>query len=201
MAVDAKTFKPIVWRSYTGLQAVDQHILLAETTDLAAADFTRHGPNPLLQQLVPAGGSGTSSSGIVGSQNAKPSTTVPHGWLTAGAMADGHKLAAVVPLTVDTTSKKTIHGIQLVYGPLQYGLAAQDATTVDESPKPDDPQTWAHVPAGAVEVQQGQMSGPNGAAHALSTGYLIKNGRYITITSLHGEQAVIRIAQSLRLVR
>jgi hypothetical protein len=194
VAVDAETFKPIVWRvDNGGPQPVDQHIVLAETTDLASADFTRRGPDPSLGELFSSSG----SSGSLSTDGAPPSTTVPKGWLSAGAEADGHKLAAVLPQTVTTDDKKTIHGFQLVYGDLDHGLGARGATTVDELSQPDYPEMWARIPAGVVRIEQGQSSGSNGD-HLEWMGYLVKDNRYITITTRRGEQALVEIARSLR---
>jgi hypothetical protein len=195
VAVDAETFKPIVWRvDNGGPQPVDQHIVLAETTDLASADFTRRGADPFLSEGFSSG-----SSGSLSTDGTPPSTTVPSGWLSAGAEADGHKLAAVLPQTITTDDKRTIHGFQLVYGDLDHGLGARNATTVEELAQPDFPGTWEHIPAGTVRIQQGQSSGSNGD-HLEWTGYLVKGNRYITITTRHGEQAVVDIARALRTV-
>ena len=195
VAVDAETFKPIVWRVYNGLRATDQHILVAETGDLDSADFTRRGP-AMLGDIF----SGGVSSGSIGSDDAAPSTTVPSGWLSAGAEADGQKLAAVLPQTITTDKKKTIQGIQLVYGNHEHGLPGPGATTIDELAEPDFPGTWEHIPAGAVQIQQTQSSGANDD-HIEWIGYLVKNNRYVTITTRHGEQALVDIARSLRPVR
>ncbi len=194
VAVDADTFKPIVYRTYSGGLPIDQHILLAETTDLAHADFTRHGPNPLLGV-----GSSSSSSGggFAVPDNGTPSTTVPDGWLTAGPTAAGGTLVAVLPLTVTPDHKAPIDGIQLVYGGLRYGGPAPDATTIEELPRPDDPQTWAHIPDGAVEIQQGSMTSGTGTTRPQWTGYLVSDGRYVTIATEAGKQAVVGIARSL----
>lgn len=188
VAVDAKTYKPVVLREHNGALDVDQHILLAESGHFSAADFTRHGSNPLDVSV-----SGSSSGVSMGSDGSAPNTTVPSGWLTAGPEADGHQLAAVVPETITTSDKKTIHGIQLVYGNLEHGLEARGATTIDELPAPDEPQSWAHIPPGAVRIREGQTD-----HHLEWSGYLVKNGRYVTITTQHGEQALIAIARSLR---
>ncbi len=45
VAVDAETYKPVVLREHYGARTIDQHILLAESGDFSAADFTRDGPN------------------------------------------------------------------------------------------------------------------------------------------------------------
>ena len=194
VAVDAQTYKPVVYRVYNGVVPVDQHILLAESTDLSSADFTRRGANPAVSGLL---GSGSSSSGSMESDGASPSTRVPSGWVTAGPEANGHKLTAVLPQTITPDNKKTIHGIQLVYGDLEHGLAGPRATTIDELPAPDEPAMWAQIPAGHLQIQDGQSSGPSGN-HRQWTGHLVKNGRYVTITTPHGEQALVAIARSLR---
>ncbi len=134
----------------------------------------------------------------MGPEESAPNTTVPSGWLTAGPEADGHQLAAVVPQTITTDDKRTIHGIQLVYGDLEHGLAARRATTIDELSAPDEPQSWARHPPGRRKNREGQTGDSNGNHHAQWTGYLVKNGRYVTITTRHGEQALIAIARSLR---
>ena len=137
----------------------------------------------------------------MGSDESAPSTTVPSGWLTAGPEADGHQLAAVVPQTITTDDKRTIHSIQLVYGDLDHGFAARNATTIDELSTPDDPQSWADIPPGTVRIQEGQTGDSSGNNHAQWSGYLVKNGRYVTIRTQHGEQALVGIARSLRPVR
>jgi hypothetical protein len=196
VAVDAQTYKPVVFRAHNGALDIDQHILLAESTDFSAADFTRDGPNPFFEGVD--SGSGVASMGSeVGSEESAPNTTVPSGWLTAGPEADGHQLAAVVPQTITTSDKKTVHGIRLVYGDLEHGLEARGATTIDELSAPDESQPWARIPPGAVRIQAGQTGDSNGE-HPEWSGNLVKNGRYVTITTQHGEQALIAIARSLR---
>ena len=44
VAVDAETYKPVVLREHYGARTIDQRILLAESSDFSAADFTRNGP-------------------------------------------------------------------------------------------------------------------------------------------------------------
>jgi hypothetical protein len=193
VAVDAETYKPVVYRVHNGALQTDEHILLAESIDFSAGDFTRDGPAPSLFSGSSTGGSTAAEDGV------PPNTTVPSGWLTAGPEADGHRLSAVVPQTITPDHKRPIQGVQLVYGDLGHGLAAPGATTVDELPTPDDPDTWAHIPAGVVRIQDGQSSGPDGD-HEMWTGYLAKDGRYVTITTRSGEDALLAIARSLRAV-
>ena len=192
VAVDAETYKPVVVREDYGARTIDQHILLAESANFSVADFTRDGPNPF-DTVTLSAGSLSSMDSEVGSE---PSTTVPSGWLTAGPEADGHRLAAVVPQTITTDDKRTIHGIQLVYG--DHGSAAFGATTIDELSGPEEPQSWADIPPGAVRINEGETGDSNGNHHAEWTGDLVKNGRYVTITTQHGERALIAIARSLR---
>jgi len=198
VAVDATTFKPVVFRAYDASSGkpVDEHILTAETTAFNAADFTRQGPDPL-------DGVGSVSSG--GSQpmgDGTTSTDVPPGWLTAGPQADGQPLAAVIPQSITSADKQTTNGYQLVYGRLEDGgFPDPDATTIDEMATTDDPSMFPDIPPGTVEIETGQASSSSSSggnkSHPIWTGNLIKNGRYITITSQHGEQAVIEIAKAL----
>jgi hypothetical protein len=199
VAVDAETYKPIVWRTYNGVLPIDQHILLAETTDLAHANFTRSGPDLSTQGIAYSSSSSTVSGPMSSGGNA-PSTAVPSGWLTAGSEAAGKQLSAVLAQTITTSDKKKIPGIQLVYGPLDHGRATPRDLTVDELARPDDPQQWANIPADSVRIAQGQMSGSNGD-HVLWYGYLVRNGRYLTITTTDDEQAVVDVAKSLQPVR
>jgi len=196
VAVDAHTYKPIVYRSYSGVQPIDEHLLLAETTAYNAGDFTRHGPNPMLGPYSVGSSTGTSASGLGFS---KPSTTVPRGWLTAGPDADGHPLAAVTAQTV-TAGKRVIHSYELVYGPVSQGVADPGATTIDELPRPDVPSLWAQIPPGHIQIDEGQTGGP-GRNHLVWTGYLISHARYVTITTQHGEAPLLAIARSLRQVK
>lgn len=190
VAVDAQTFKPVVFRTYSGPHVIDQHVLLAETTDFAPADFTRRGPEPL---IILGPGDGAGSFGIT--KSGKLSRTVPRGWLTAGTAADGHKLAAVVSQTVTTD------GIQLIYGSVDHGFPGPDATTVDELPIPGpDRQMWTHIPADTVQIQLGPTR-VSSRVPLQWIGYVVKNGRYVTITTEHGEQAVVAIARSLQRVK
>lgn len=193
VAVDATTFKPVVYRVYSGSIAVDQHILLAETIAFSTRDFTRRGPAP---QTGLSSGSTSSGSGSA----TAPTKTVPRGWLVADEHIAKHKLAAVESFT-STTGHTTVHGIQLVYGPLQHGGAADDATTIEELRQPDDPRLWAHIPAGVIEIQKGQTSTSSGRSFTTWTGHLRSHRHYVTISTADGEATVIAIARSLRLVQ
>jgi hypothetical protein len=193
VAVDAKTFKPVVYRIYSGSVAVDQHILLAETIPFSTRDFTRRGPAP--QQSLSVGGGSSSSSG----SSTTPSTVVPRGWLVADETIIGQKLASVEPFTT-TTRHTTVHGIRLIYGRVHHGANADDATTIEELRNPDDPRLWAHIPPGVIEIQQGQTSTSSGHSFTTWTGNLRSHHHYVTITSTRNESTVIAIAKSLRLM-
>ena len=190
VAVDAHTFKPVVYRVHNGSITVDQHILLAETIPFDTRDFRRRGPAP--QESVSAGG-GSITSG----SSTTPSTTVPSGWLVADEKVVNHRLASVEPFTT-TTGHTTVVGIRLVYGPLRHGVATDRATTIEELRLPDDPRLWAHIPSGVIEIQQGETSTSNGPSFTTWTGHLRSHARYVTITSTAGDAAVIAIAKSLR---
>jgi hypothetical protein len=195
VAVDTATFKPIVFRSYSlpGGAPTDEHILTAESIGFDPSDFTRTGPNP-------GTGGYSTSSGSLSATSGEQRTTVPPGWLTAGSRADGAALSDVVPQTVTTADKRTLHGYELVYGPLDHALAAADATTVDELAQPDNSGGWRQIPAGSVRIQRAQSS-IGGKARQVWIGMLVKDGLYLTITSSHGENAVVAIARALHRAR
>jgi len=99
-------------------------------------------------------------------------------------------------LTV-TSGGRTIHGLQLVYGPQQNGGPTPQATTIEELPRPDDPALWSRLGRGVIEIAAGQGSSSGGGRYRLWVGSVRSYGRYVTITSARGEQAVIEIARSL----
>lgn len=189
VAVDAHSYKPILYRTLDNGIHVDQRILVAKAIPYAQADFKRRGPSLF-------GGDSSSSIGPVTSS--APSTTVVHApWLTAGTSVAGLKLGAVTPLPASATfdgKKRSVEGVELIYGPPWSGALA---TTVDEFPRPDQPQPWRTIPADSVLIQTGGESSNNGPIHAQWTGYLVQNGLYVTITTLKSERALLVIAHSL----
>jgi hypothetical protein len=187
VAVDAHTYKPILYRTYTGSRHYDQRILVAETIGYEPADFTRRSPGLVGQE--------SSSSVSSGSGN----TVVRAPWLTAGETVVGLKLGAVNPLTATRTvggKRTSIHGIELVYGPLDQGMATVTSTTIDELPLSDIADVRKDIPAGFIKVGTGASSGPGGT-HELWVGSFKKHGLYVTIKTPVSERAVLTIARSL----
>jgi hypothetical protein len=78
-------------------------------------------------------------------------------------------------------------------------LPAPQAITIDEV-RARTTQTCGRISLRTLPgSRRGQTSGPNGD-HQEWSGYLVKDGRYVTITTQHSEQALIAIARSLRRV-
>lgn len=204
VAVDAHSYKPILERTFANGHRFDQRILVAKTVPYSPAEFKRRGPDLF------AGGSssGGTSTGTV-DPSAPPPTAVHAPWLTAGDTVAGLKLRAATQLTSTTgtgKSKKTIQGLELVYGAESHGLAGPGSTTVDELPRPDTPETWSHIPAASIQIETSEESSSSASAahpkpkdtrHRLWTGNLKKQGIYITITTPKGEHALLQIARSL----
>ena len=126
-------------------------------------------------------------------------TVVRAPWLTAGKTVVGLKLGSVNPLTVGRGvggEKTTIHGVELVYGPLDnVGMASAGSTTIEELPHLRFPDAWS-VPPDSIEIGTGGSSGPGGT-HELWVGSLKKHGLYITIVTPVSERALLTIARSL----
>jgi hypothetical protein len=91
--------------------------------------------------------------------------------------------------------------IKLVYKPASPGSRETfSTTTIDETFRPADPRPWKGLPPGSIEVQPGESVTKSGA-HKLWTGYLVKHGVYITITTPAGERTLVKIARALHPVR
>jgi hypothetical protein len=204
VAVDARTYKPVLERTFFNGRHLDERILVAKTVAYSPAEFKRRGP-----ALFTGGSfSGGTSTGTV-DPSAPPRTAVHGPWLTAGETVAGMNLRAATQLTSTTgtgKSKKTIQGLELVYGSASHGLAGPLSTTVDELPRPDSVGTWSHIPAGSIQIATSEETGssasaahpkPKTSTHRLWTGTLKKHGIYITITTPKGERALLEIARSL----
>ena len=195
VAIDARTYKPVLFRSYfSPVRHLDQRVLLAETTGFRASDFTRRGPS-----LLAGSGSGSLSSG--GGSVEPPSNKPPivrRPWLTPGPYASGLKLAAVNPLTV-TAHGQTIPGLEIVYGSISSGLPSPRSLTIQELPRPDEPTLWKSIPRGSVAIQEGESSSSQGT-HSEWTGYVYEHRIYVTIDTGRGEKAVVAVARALHLV-
>ena len=96
VAVDTKTFKPIVWRSYNGVQA-DRPTHPARRDDRPGVGRL-HPPRPRPgQQLGSVRRQRQQHRAASSVRTQAEHDRARSGWLTAGAAAAGHKLAAVVP--------------------------------------------------------------------------------------------------------
>ena len=116
-------------------------------------------------------------------------------WLTPGPYAFGLKLAAVTPLSV-TANGQTIHGIEIVYGPISPGLPSPRSLTIQELPRPDEPTLWKSIPRGSVAIQEGE-SGSSQGTHTEWIGYVYEHGIYVTLDTGRGEKAVVAVARAL----
>jgi hypothetical protein len=196
VAVDATTYKPVLYRFYANGKHFDQRILVADAIAYHASDFRRRGPS-----LVSGGGGSSSSGGSVsppGAPSAPVAVRAP--WLTAGPRVVGLRLRSANPLSESENfggKHTSLQGIELVYGPIIRGGAAPPSTTIDELPRPDLPQPWHSIPAGSIEIQPGSESSSGSGTQPLWTGYLVKDGRYITINTPAGERALLAIARAL----
>jgi hypothetical protein len=189
VAVDAHTYKPVVYRTVANGRHFDQRILVAKTVPFHASDFKRRGPSLFNGS---GGSSSGSSGGEVGPPGSPPTGVVHAPWLSPGPTVAGLTLRSVDPLseTTDIGGKHSkFRGIELLYGP-------GASTTIDELPRPDFPEPWRGIRPGTMLVERGSESS-GGGSHATWTGYVIMNGRYVTISTPAGERALIAIARSL----
>ena len=194
VAVDATTYKPVLYRYYANGRHFDQRILVADAIAYHASDFRRRGPS-----LAGGGGSSSSGASVSPPGTPPPPVVVRAPWLTAGPSVAGLRLQSANPLSVSQNSggkHTSFQGKELVYGPTTGGGAGPPSTTIDELPRPDMPQPWHSIPAGSIEIERGSESSGSGT-HPLWTGYLIKHGRYVTINTPTSEHTLLAIARAL----
>jgi hypothetical protein len=193
VAVDAHTYKPVLNRTYVNGRHLDQRILVAKTIPYRPAEFERRGPS-----LV-SGSSGGSSTGSGGPSGPATPPVLRAPWLTAGKIVAGLRLRGVSQFSEFTTvagKRRSAHGVELTYGAPQ-----PLSTTIDELLRPDDPRPWTGLPADSVRIEQGEESSGKGGAHRTWTGYLKKDGVYLTISTPNGEGALLAITRALHLGR
>lgn len=193
VAVDARTYKPVLWRIYANGRHLDIRILVAKAIAYAPSEFQRRGPSLAGGNVVEG-----SSSSVPVNPSAPGSTVVRAPWLTAGKTAAGLKLRSASQLTETSNfrgKRTTIHGLELTYGSVLNGGPL--STTVDELRRPDAPNAWSHIPAGSIQVQIGTESSTKGGTHTTWTGTLKKEGLYITISTAKSERALLEIARAL----
>ena len=194
VAVDARTYRPVLYRYSIGGRHIDQRILVARTTAYRAAEFERRGPS-----FADAGSSqGGMTSGPY-DPSAPPPRVVRAPWLTAGPTVAGLKLQSAFPLSGYTTvrgKRRSFKGLELTYATVLGAGAPRGSTTVDEYPRPQDPNAWRFIPPDSIQIERGEESG-TGGTHTTWTGNLEKDGIYLTITTPKSERALLEIARAL----
>jgi hypothetical protein len=222
VALDARTFKPILERTYEAGRRFDTRILVAETIPYRPPElYKRLGPK-LFNAMSPGHPfSGHPFAGLTRREKNKLGLgrdthrlskrgVVPAPWLTAGKTVAGLRFRHVSRLlsqpldqvaTLPVAWRLIYRAVRLVYKPGSHGSPALLPTTaIDETFRPADPRPWKGLPPGSIEVQPGESVTKSGA-HRLWTGYLVKHGVYITISTPAGEHTLLKIARALRPVR
>jgi hypothetical protein len=192
VAVDRRTYRPIVFRSISaGGRHTDTRVLLMRTEPFSSSDFERRtsAPNPLTGE---SHGSGVQVAPVAPSKPAKP-------WLTAGPSIAGLSRTAVHQ-TQTTSDSGTSNGFELVYGP-EDDFGAK-SLTIDETKRPDEPSEWKGIPKGFVRLSVGEGSAGNSEGnqkqYTVWTGSLVLNGVYVTITTGVSRAALLEAARALR---
>jgi hypothetical protein len=190
VAIDQRTYKPVVLRHHTsGNGYRDARVLVAETTAYRASDFKRLGPNMF------DSGSASASSGSVRTGSANSPIGAP--WLTPGKRL-GDLVLQQVDHTTTTARGKKIEGLDLLYRKTpSSGASSPGSLMIHELARPDDPLLWKHIPRGFISIEKGAIrTGPR-TTYPTWTGYLVKHGIYITIDTGAGENAVLEAARAL----
>jgi hypothetical protein len=186
VAVDRTTYEPVAFRTVSPGRHVDTRVLLFQMEPFDSSDFQRQtsGPNPLTGV---SHGSAVQVAPVGPGKPAKP-------WLTAGSAIAGVKLNAVHQ-TQTTSGGKTSNGFELVYGP--EGEQRQ-SLTIDEEKRPADASEWKGIPEGSMRLSVGESSDGNGPPYAFWTGYFVRNGVFVTITTGLSRAAALETARALR---
>jgi hypothetical protein len=221
IGVDAHTYKPVLLRfNAPPGPYYYERILLAKATAYSPADFKRRGPIPN-RMLRPV------AEDIGGFTLGRTSPSTPHGtvvrtpWLSAGTTAAGLRLRAVRPFTFrkenNGAPKPTVHGLELVYGPLSHSQATTLPSRINVFGPRSHPRArtrsttiyefqrvrfgpsiaWSHVPADSIEIQTGLTTVGNHVVPTPWIGYMRKHGLYITIGTPQGQPTAVQIARSL----
>ena len=166
-------------------------------TDLASADFTRHGPIRCGCRLRDHSSSGGSSMHprTVRAEHDRAERLAD----APGPEGTAQQLAAVIPRDDHYHDKKTFHGIQLVYGTPRPRARRPRRNHHRRATRTRRAAVVGAHPSRRREIEKAKQAanGTTSSGPATSS----KNGRYLTITTLHGEQAVIDVARSLQLVK
>jgi hypothetical protein len=222
VAIDAHTFKPILQRTYENGRRFDTRILLAEAIPYRPSELYRRLGPKLFNVISPGHPFGAhpfagvterekNTFGLRGDlHRLRSRRVVPAPWLTAGKTVDGLRFRRVSRLpsqpldqvgALPMAWRLIYRAIRLVYKPASAGSRETfSTTTVDETFRPADPRPWKGLPTGSIEVQPGESVTKSGAQRVW-TGYLVKHGVYITITTPGGERTLVKIARTLHPVR
>jgi hypothetical protein len=183
VAIDRKTYKPVLVRRDTGDGAqADSRVLTAETIPYDGADFERVGVK--FYGSVVAGGSTPPSD---------PDAALKAPWLTVGKRAAGLELYSYGIDDLPLPGRR-VREVELSFGD---GTFPPRSLTITEQEQPDFPGYWAHIPPGVVSIQRGKTSDDK-RFYPTWTGALVRNGIHVRIETGAGEQAVLEVARALR---
>jgi hypothetical protein len=223
VGIDAHTYEPVLLRfrsSHGKRGGYYVPVLVAKAIAYDPADFKSRAPRharPVPRRWATGFAFGSSNP------SSRLGTVVHAPWLTAGKTVAGLELRAVTPFTIRRSKHrfsygaprpKTIHGLELVYGPPSYRHAPivptrinvygkgprgrTRFTTVYEVPAAARGEPWSSVPAGSIKVQSGLTTVGGRVVRTLRIGYLQTHGLFVTIRTPQDERTALQIARSLR---
>ena len=216
LALDAHTFKPVFERTYVDGRRFDMQIRLVEAIPYRPPELHRRLGPKLFTSMSPGHPfGGHPFAGLTRREKKelglgrnphrlRSREVVPAPWLTAGKTAAGlgfRQVSRLLAQPLDQVGglplawREIYRAVRLVYKSPR-GLT----TRIDETSRPADPRPWKGLPPGSIEIQPGESVGKSGA-HRVWTGYMVKHGVYITITTPAGEGALLKIARALHPVR
>jgi hypothetical protein len=221
VAVDTHTYKPVLERTYEDGRRFDTRIVLAEAIPYHPPELYRQLGPRLFNGMSPGHAfAGHPFAGLTRAQKKKLGLgrdphrlralgVVPAPWLTAGSTVAGLRFLHVSRLLSQPLDqvgglpmawRLIYRAVELDYEPAAQGSpGALPRTLIDETYRPADPRPWKGLPPGSIEVQPGESVTESGA-HRLWTGYLVKHGVYITVSTPAGEDALLQIARALHRV-
>jgi hypothetical protein len=221
VAVDTHTYMPVLERTFEDGRRFDTRILLAEAIPYRPPELYRQLGPKLFNGMSPGHPfGGHPFAGLTPRQKKQLALgrdphrlrklrIVPAPWLTAGSTVAGLRFLHVSRLLSQPLDqvgglplawRLIYRAVELDYEPASQGSpGVLPSTAIDETFRPADPRPWKGLPPGSVEIQPGQRVTKSGA-HRLWTGYLVKDGVYITISTPAGEDALLQIARALHAV-